>query len=89
MWLNSVNDAPVFVNLDKISSYTENGSAVALDNNVTLVDAELSALNDFTGATLTLNCTGGASPDHQLAFDGVAVTTSGASVFVGGVLVGS
>lgn len=49
-------------------SYTENGSAVVLDSNVQIFDAELSSSNNFSGATLTLARIGGA--DAKIAFLG-------------------
>ena len=70
-------------------SFVEDGPAVVLNSSVQVVDVELSALNNFNGATLTLARNGGAAAEDQLAFDGVNVTTSGANVFVGGVQVGT
>ena len=87
--VSAVNDAPAFSNLDGTPSFTEGGTAVVLDGNVTITDPELTAANNFNGATLTLARNGGANPDDALAFDGVNVTTSGANVFVGGVQVGT
>ena len=70
-------------------NYTENGSPVVLDSNVQIFDGELSAADNFSGATVMLARNGGASSEDALAFDGVNVTTSGANVLVGGVTVGT
>ena len=83
-----VNDAPMLSSLGNTVSHTEGGGSVVLAPSVTVADAELSAADDFSGATLTLARNGGASPQDALAFDGLNVTTSGADVFVGGVQVG-
>ena len=40
--------------LDENPSYIENDTAVVLDSDVVVFDAELSALDDFNGTTLTL-----------------------------------
>ncbi len=70
-------------------NYTENGSGVKLDTNVTIFDPELSSANNFSGATLSIARNGGANATDQLMFDGITVTTSGANVYVSGVLVGT
>ena len=50
----TANAAPAFSNLNGDSAYTENGSAVVVDSNVTVADTELDALNvgngDYAGA---------------------------------------
>ncbi|NOU52353.1 tandem-95 repeat protein [Pseudoalteromonas sp. JBTF-M23] len=59
------NDAPVFANLDGTPAFTENGSAVVLDSNVTVSDTELDALNNnsgsYDGASITIVRAGGAN----------------------------
>ena len=87
--VNPVNDAPAFTNLNGTPSFTENGSFVKLDADVTIFDTELSVANNFSGATLTLARNGGANSQDQLVFDGVNVTVSGANVIVSGVTVGT
>ncbi|WP_160167686.1 DUF4347 domain-containing protein [Methylomonas sp. MK1] len=87
--ITAVNDAPVFANLNGAPTFIENGSAVVLDADVTLFDAELSGTNNFNGSTLTLARHGGANAEDALAFDGITVTVSGADVYVGGVQVGT
>ncbi|MEZ6107151.1 MAG: hypothetical protein R3B96_13785 [Pirellulaceae bacterium] len=58
----AVNDAPAFSGLDANPTYTKR-SAVTLDNDVTVTDAELSGANDFGGSTLTLVRNGGANSE--------------------------
>ncbi len=50
--------------------YTEGGSAVVLDANVEVFDAELTALDDFGGATLTLVRNGGANTNDIFSATG-------------------
>ena len=87
--VTALNDAPTFSSLDGTPTYLEGGSSVVLDADVQIVDAELSTLDNFSGATLGLARNGGAHGEDQLAFDGIVVTTSGANVFVSGVQVGT
>lgn len=87
--VSAVNDQPTFTSLDGAPTHIEGGSSVFLDTNVSILDVELSALNDFDGATLTLNRQGGANPEDQLAFDGLTVTVSGTDLFVSGTQVGT
>jgi len=64
-------------------SYTEDGTSIALDGDVTLIDAEIdTALDDYDGATLSLARNGGANSDDQLGIDltsglGLSSETSG------------
>ncbi|NVC63650.1 tandem-95 repeat protein [Vibrio sp. 05-20-BW147] len=59
------NDAPTFSGLNGGNTFTENGSAVAIDNNATVADTELDALNsglgNYNDATLTIARNGGAN----------------------------
>ncbi|MGS4883412.1 DUF4347 domain-containing protein [Roseibium sp. MB-4] len=81
--VNAVNDAPVFTGLDGTPAFTEGGSAVVLDANVTVADVELDALNggngDYSGASLTIARNGGAD-----ASDVFAVPTGGNLTVAGG-----
>ncbi len=83
------NDQPVFSNLNGTPTYTEGGAAVVLDADVQIFDAELSVLDDFDGAMLTLARNGGTNAEDQLVFDGTVVTVSGLAVSVSGVQVGT
>jgi len=87
--ITAVNDAPAFSNLNGSPTFIENGSAVVLDADVTIFDAELSGTDNFNGSTLTLARHGGANSEDALAFDGITVTVSGTDVFVSGVQVGT
>ncbi|MCP4377420.1 MAG: DUF4347 domain-containing protein, partial [bacterium] len=68
----SVNDAPVFANLDDTPAFTEDGAAQVLDLDVTIADSELDALNsgngDYNGASVTLVRNGGVSADDVFSF---------------------
>ncbi len=54
--------------------------AVHLDTDATIFDPELSAANNFSGATLTLARNGGANSQDALGFDGIHVSTSASNV---------
>ncbi|MBK7352247.1 MAG: hypothetical protein IPJ05_00200 [Nitrosomonas sp.] len=56
--------------LDGAPTFTEGGSPVVLDGDVQIFDAELSALNNFNGATLTLARNGGRMPRISLCLTG-------------------
>jgi FKBP-type peptidyl-prolyl cis-trans isomerase 2 len=71
--VNAVNDAPVFSNLGGGShpSFVENGSAVVLDDNVTVSDLDLNAADgSYGGTVLTLVRNGGANPDDTFGATG-------------------
>ena len=71
-------------------SYTENGSAVVLDSNVRIYDTELSAANNFNGATLTLLRSGGASAQDVFSATGnLAALIPGGNLVLSGVTVGT
>jgi VCBS repeat-containing protein len=86
----AVNDAPAFASLDGAPTYTENAAAVVLDNNVTISDAELTAANNFSGATLTLVRNGGADSQDVFSASGtLSALTQGGNLTVGGTTIGS
>jgi trimeric autotransporter adhesin len=71
-------------------SYTENTAAVVLDTDVSVFDAELGALNNFGGSTLTLNRNGGASADEQFSASGLlGPLTQGAALVYDGTTIGT
>jgi uncharacterized delta-60 repeat protein len=78
---STLNGAPTFI---------ENGAAVVLDSDVTIFDSELSANNNFNGATLTLARSGGANAEDIYSATGTlsALTESG-NLVVGGTVVGT
>ncbi|MEM7259294.1 MAG: DUF4347 domain-containing protein, partial [Pseudomonadota bacterium] len=58
--LRDTNQAPVFSNLDANTIFTENGTPATLDNDASVNDPEMSATDNYDGATLTLQRSGGA-----------------------------
>lgn len=89
----AVNTAPTFdSSLNNNPTYTEGGSAVVMDANVTIYDEELSAIDSFDGASLTLVRNGGASVnDHYgAAASGTLLPIEeGSNVVVGATTIGS
>ncbi|MCC6140143.1 MAG: DUF4347 domain-containing protein [Nitrospira sp.] len=69
-------------------AFTEGGSPVVLDSNVQIYDAELSAANNFSGATLTVARNGGASSDDVFSATGT-LSLSGGNVVVSGTTIGT
>ncbi|PLY38669.1 hypothetical protein F164LOC_02305 [Pectobacterium carotovorum] len=91
---STVNTAPVFSNLNGGTTYTENGSAVVMDNNVTVADTELDGLNsgqgNYNGASITLARNGGASSNDLFGNSGLLGTlTQGQNFTYNGTTVGS
>ncbi|MCJ9429302.1 DUF4347 domain-containing protein, partial [Kordiimonas marina] len=82
--------APLFTGLDGTPTFTENGSPVTLDSNVTVSDADLDALGggngDYAGAVLTIARVGGANTDDSFGFDtvGGSFSVSGSNLQSGG-----
>ncbi|MEQ1828089.1 MAG: cadherin domain-containing protein, partial [Pirellula sp.] len=90
VYVQATNDGPTFSNLNGTPTYTENGSAVILDSDVAIADGELTAANNFSGATLTLVRNGGAnSQDVYSATGTLSTLTQGGSLVVGGTTVGT
>jgi uncharacterized delta-60 repeat protein len=71
-------------------AYTENAAAVVLDSSVTVFDAELSSLNNFSGVTLTLTRNGGANAEDLFWATGLLATlTQGDSLVYSGTTIGT
>ncbi|WP_442792690.1 tandem-95 repeat protein, partial [Pseudoalteromonas sp. T1lg23B] len=74
----AANEAPVFSSLNGGSTFTENGSVVAIDSDVTVADTELDALNsnngNYDGATLTIARSGGANSQDVFSNTGLLGT---------------
>jgi uncharacterized delta-60 repeat protein len=72
-------------------SFTEGGAAVALSPYLTVSDVELSATDNFSGATLTLARNGGANASDVFSATGTLASISAASgnVVVGGTTIGT
>ncbi|ACT05282.1 Ig family protein [Dickeya chrysanthemi Ech1591] len=91
---STTNAAPVFSNLNGGATYTENGSAVVMDNNVTVADTELDALNsgqgNYNGASITIARNGGASSNDTFGNSGLlGALTQGQNFTYNGTTVGS
>ncbi|MEM0671601.1 DUF4347 domain-containing protein [Dickeya oryzae] len=91
---STTNTAPVFSNLNGGATYTENGSAVVIDNDVTVADTELNALNsglgNYNGASLTIARNGGASSNDIFGNSGLlGALTQGQNFTYNGTAVGS
>ncbi len=90
----SSNTAPVFSNLNGGATYTENGSAVVMDSNVTVADTELDGLNsgqgNYNGASITIARSGGASSNDLFGNSGLlGALTQGQNFTYNGTTVGS
>jgi uncharacterized delta-60 repeat protein len=71
-------------------SYTEGGSAVILDSNVQVYDAELSVAGSYGGASLHLMRHGGANAEDIFSARGtLGALIAGNSLVVGGITVGN
>ncbi|WP_409311494.1 DUF4347 domain-containing protein, partial [Pectobacterium sp. B1J-3] len=91
---STTNTAPVFSNLNGGATYTENGSAVVIDNNVTVADTELDALNsglgNYNGASITIARNGGASSNDIFGNSGLlGALTQGQNFTYNGTAMGS
>lgn len=76
--ISDKNNAPSFVNLDASPTYKENGTAIVLDGNATIIDPELSGLfNNWNGASLTLQRQGGANTKDIFGRTGTLNLSSG------------
>ena len=69
-------------------NFTEGGAAVVLDSDVVVTDPELSAADNFAGATLTLSRQGSASAEDVFSGGGT-LSFSGSDVIVSGTTIGS
>ncbi|MEI2751790.1 MAG: cadherin-like domain-containing protein [Nitrospira sp.] len=76
------------VTVQTAAAYTEGGSPVVLAGTARVFDAELSALDTFNGATLTLARNGGAAAEDVFSGSGTLSLTSG-NVIVSGTTIGT
>ena len=71
--VTATNDAPAFAALNAVSPYTEGGTAIVLDADVSVSDLELDALNggagNYSGATLTIARNGVVSANDSFGFN--------------------
>ncbi|MFT5525213.1 MAG: putative delta-60 repeat protein, partial [Pirellulaceae bacterium] len=88
--LDKSYDSAFISSLDGTATFVEGGAAVVLDADVQIFDEELSGLDDFNGATLTLARNLGANTDDVFSETGTlgALTESG-SLVVGATTIGS
>ncbi|NOU43388.1 MAG: DUF4347 domain-containing protein, partial [Methyloglobulus sp.] len=87
---STVNDQPVFNNLNGTPSFIESGSAVVLDADVTIFDAELTNSNNFNGAILTLIRSGGANAQDVFSETGsLGVLAQGSNLTVSSLNIGT
>ncbi|MCA9065686.1 MAG: cadherin domain-containing protein, partial [Planctomycetaceae bacterium] len=90
MTVATVNDAPVLSALDGNPTFTEGGTAVVLDGDVTIYDVELSTADNFSGATLTIVRNGGANAQDVYSATGtLGSLTEGGSLIVGATTIGT
>ncbi len=88
--INPVNDAPLFSNLGGTVGFIENGVPVVLDTDATVSDIELSAANNWSGATLRLQRQSGANGQDIFGNSGtLGLLTPGSTIVVDGVTIGS
>lgn len=90
IYVENINEAPGFVGLDNTPTYTEDDPAVVLDNNVQFVDEELSAADNYNGATFSLSRNGGSDAEDVFAASGnLAPLSEGGNLQLSGVTIGS
>ncbi|WP_107851571.1 DUF4347 domain-containing protein [Oceanimonas marisflavi] len=75
------NSAPVFSGLDGAATFTEGGSAVVIDGDVTVADTELDNANSYAGASVTLARQGGANGEDGFGNSGLLGTLIEGQVF--------
>ncbi|TMN57777.1 beta strand repeat-containing protein, partial [Pseudoalteromonas piscicida] len=74
----AANDEPIFSSLNGGNTFTENGTSIAIDSDVTIADTELDALNggngNYDGASLTISRSGGANSQDIFSNTGLLGT---------------
>ncbi|SFJ97522.1 Ig-like domain-containing protein, partial [Parapedobacter indicus] len=88
------NRAPALADLDGGNTFIEGGDAIAIDNDVTVTDGELDALNggngNYSGASFTVQRTGGAVADDVFGFvDGSGLAVSSGQLVKSGQVIGA
>ncbi|MDD2725164.1 MAG: hypothetical protein PHH59_14240 [Methylovulum sp.] len=86
--LDSTFGTPVN-SLDGIASYRENGTSIILDNSVQIYDADLSALDNYSGASIILARHGGANSQDMFSFGNGWFSFSGDNVLYIGIIIGT
>ncbi|WP_235420503.1 Ig-like domain-containing protein [Pseudoalteromonas sp. ND6B] len=81
----SPNSAPTFSSLNGGATFIENSSAVVIDSDMTIADAELDALNsnagDYNNASLTIRRRDGASAEDIFGHSGLLGTLTEGNTF--------
>ncbi|WP_282130300.1 Ig-like domain-containing protein [Pseudoalteromonas aliena] len=81
----SANSAPTFSSLNGGATFIEGFSAVTIDSDMTIADAELDALNsnagDYNNASLTIRRRGGASAEDRFGHSGLLGTLTEGNTF--------
>jgi len=72
-----VNDAPVFTGLNGGNTFSENGTAIVVDADVTIADPELDVAGRYEGAILTVARQGGANAQDLLNVSGTFAIVAG------------
>jgi VCBS repeat-containing protein len=85
--VTNVNEAPVLSQHNNTITYTENGTALALQPSVTVTDPDSPA--SFNGGSITVSLSGAVSGDELLLASGGAVALLGIAVQVSGTTVGT
>ena len=76
--------------LNATPSFVQGSGAVVLDANVQVYDDELSTVDNFSGASVTLERNGGANGDDEFSASGnLSTLTQGGSFSVGGTTIGT
>ena len=88
--IETVNDNPSFNGLDGTPTFNTGQNPVVLDADATITDPELDNIDNYDGATLTLQRNGGANPDDVFSNSGtLGALTEGGNLVLNGVTVGT
>ncbi len=88
--LDTTFDSALTNTLDGNPTFTEGGAAVVLDADVQVFDEELSGIDNFSGATLTLARNLGANSDDAFSATGtLGALTQGGNLVVGATTIGT
>ncbi|PTA93648.1 hypothetical protein CWM66_06445 [Kosakonia sp. H7A] len=87
---STTNTAPVFSNLNGGATFTEKGSAVVMDSDVTVADTELDIQGNYNGASVSIARNGGANSVDTFGNSGLlGALTQGQNFTYNGTTVGS
>ena len=84
----TINSRPSLTSLDDTSSFTEGGAAVVLDVDVSVADQQLDAIDNYSGASVTLRRDTGPNADDVFSFnDGSGISLVGSSLIKNGQII--